>query len=302
MIDYNNVSVSNPNVDAILKNPNLEFVSGCNRKTFEVENRGIAKYKGLTFEFFNQYSLKISGSLHKYFNNGLHNYNDFNQSDLNYVLDDMSETFDLNMDDCILRGLEIGVNFRSPIKCSKVIRSALMVSTKRLERGSVYRGNFKESTCQRYYAKFYDKTSQYKLNKELLRFELKFRRMEDIKGAVKTLEDLRSESNMKFLSSILLRAWKEVLFIDPTIREGELTRNQQDKKIYQWRDVEYWLGLKFPSSRFAQRKELQKVIINHSDDIYGALSFELNNKIDSMLDPPPFKMDDDLFSLRFNNA
>jgi hypothetical protein len=56
--------------------------------------------------------ITLSGSLHKYWNSGAHNYNDFN-SEAFYGFERLKEKFKYRQ--CILKCLEIGINIIPPI-------------------------------------------------------------------------------------------------------------------------------------------------------------------------------------------
>ena len=91
-------------------------------------------------------------------------------------------------------------------------------------------GNYRQATLSEYWVKFYNKRLHYEkqggdIGHEILRFELKINKMRVIaKYGVYTLEDLMN--NIENIARDLLpKAWKEVLFYDPTM-------NKQKKKHY----------------------------------------------------------------------
>lgn len=50
-------------------------------------------YNGLTFDIYNSGRVFISGSLHKYWNNGHHNHNDFSYTDVLSTIEDLVSKF-----------------------------------------------------------------------------------------------------------------------------------------------------------------------------------------------------------------
>jgi hypothetical protein len=64
-------------IEELLNNRYILFPIHVNEKDGEIlNNTRFAKYKDLTFSIKNN-NVKLNGSLHKYHNNGIHNYNDF---------------------------------------------------------------------------------------------------------------------------------------------------------------------------------------------------------------------------------
>lgn len=100
-----------------LNNRYLEFFCYTSTKTGEqMDNTLVAKHKGLKFfiikskKYKGKYYCEVRGSLHKYFNNGKHNTNDFTIKDLKTVINDLHKKFNINPKTAILRNVEFGVN------------------------------------------------------------------------------------------------------------------------------------------------------------------------------------------------
>ncbi len=87
--------------EAVTNSDVLEFRSNGDRYR--------AKYNGLILDRYTQ-SCKVNGSIHKYFNNGLHNYNDFRLSSYIETLSDLSKTLNINPETIKIGRIEIGVN------------------------------------------------------------------------------------------------------------------------------------------------------------------------------------------------
>ena len=72
-------------------------------------------FNGLEFKIYDTGTITLSGSLHKYWNHGAHNYNDFNKEAVLWVLSDLKHKFNIIPEQCILKCLEIGINITPPI-------------------------------------------------------------------------------------------------------------------------------------------------------------------------------------------
>ncbi len=72
------------------------------------------KVKGLRIRPIKDNFYSVRGSLHKYSNEGLHNADDFQFSDLKKTLNQLSDEIGLNADIAPLNGFEFGVNIKLP--------------------------------------------------------------------------------------------------------------------------------------------------------------------------------------------
>ncbi len=80
MFDFIKTNVKEINPDELTNNPLLNF-------DITVDSEGtvkkrVAEFKDLNFKIIDEKYININGSVHKYFNGGFHNYNDFTISNL----------------------------------------------------------------------------------------------------------------------------------------------------------------------------------------------------------------------------
>ena len=164
MIDFIKIDVKDANIDLIECNPLLDFLLIINTKTGEFNSY----YKGLEFKIYEPTEktmhkrLTIEGSLHKYWNNGAHNFNDFGIVEVNQVVNELEYLFNIDTSFCILRQLEIGVNINPPINTKQVLKPCLKYKTNDIK--LVYtkdEGNYIQATNQRHFIKIYDKKTHY---------------------------------------------------------------------------------------------------------------------------------------------
>lgn len=301
MID--GIKISNKLFDYsnLVENPLLDFQSLVNTDTGEIKCTRygtlirIAYYKSLKFTLkenkHNKHTLLIEGSLHKYFNKGKHNFNDFTYQDLFEVLNDLEHKFDLNLDNCVLHNMEFGVNSQPPIHSNKILKGLLSHYNQPFKRISMDSADYYQVQHSNYYIKAYDKARQYRaisnLSGEILRFELKYIRMDDInnllisKGVIRkiylTLNDLKRIEVLNVFGEQLLKVWNEILFYDYTIEISDLT-NHQKNKIPHWQNINYWEELS-KQQRLRQKGLLQKVVDNHSQKVQSAYSNLIQEKL-----------------------
>lgn len=118
-MDYIKLSTKDPStIDSFKNDPRLEWCSDeykFNRFDPEVVNtKNKYQYKGIVFCFYPN-ELKISFFPHYYFNNNLHNANDFKFTDCINVVSEFINTFDVNWENFRIINIEFGINIISPI-------------------------------------------------------------------------------------------------------------------------------------------------------------------------------------------
>ena len=234
--------------DKIKNNPLLDFKTELNENT-GVLGKSYAYYRGLKFNVFpptianSSGRITMEGSLHKYFNGGKHNYNDFDVSDVIGVFDEIDKLFGIQSKDCVLKQLELGVNINPPRLSKLVIRSCYLHGTKRFGWQSTRdEGSYIQSDCSRKTIKIYDKAQHYrnkgfKIPDEILRVEVKFKKMEYLNSLnIYTLSDLIDIDLNSFVKTTLIKEWKRVLFCDEDIiKQNRLSNN--------YNNPNYWLTL-----------------------------------------------------------
>ena len=194
MIDYLKLKLVGINTESLLDNDYLVFTREVDLSTGEIvttNKRGRtitgfrkAVYKDLTFKIYDTWSVFLYGSLHKYHNGGSHNYDNFYLKGIKEVLNDLQNKFNIHPSCCVLKNAEVGVNVKLEVSPNDVLEACLLHKTSVFERMR-YTGGGRYIQCKhsQYIVKIYNKTQQY-LNrglapeKNILRFELKFTKME----------------------------------------------------------------------------------------------------------------------------
>ncbi len=241
MIDF--IKSMNISIDykKVLDNQYLEFLGEYNRNTSEIYEDKLTskKYNDLVIEIIKSsanphyYYINLKGSLHKYFNNGSHNHNDFFYNNLLDVVIDLFNKFQINPLNVPINNLEFGVNVRLPFRPINFIKRNLLTYKNTMPKISTFSGNGYscEFEFSQHSVKIYDKGMQDDLNNNVLRFEINVSKMQYLKSKgihIKNLFDLLNLSNLKELSKLLLSTFKDILIIDDDLDTNLLSERQKD--------------------------------------------------------------------------
>lgn len=251
MIDGVKVDCINLNGAEWLNNKYLSFRTNIDTTTGEIlSNTQTAVYKGLIFSLTQsnkpgrRFYCSFRGSLHKYKNAGKDNADNFCHSDFIDVLKDLQNKFSLDLNQCFLRNLEIGVNIETPVNAKDFINNIIGTPAHPLE----YLFNEKTGKCkgltkQQYSIKIYDKGKQAKTDKtNLVRYEMKIKKMAYLlRFGVTTLIDLTDINRFAGLGSLLVNQWENMIYFNKDIRYKEMTDYQQKRILYlansrNWKD------------------------------------------------------------------
>lgn len=266
MIDYIKVQLQDVNISELKGNKYLNFIGEFDETTGEIL-KGTAKYKGLLFQIFPSNYILVQGSLHIYWNDGKHNYNDFNLISVLDVLKDIQNKFNIAPHQMILQGLELGVNITPAYDTRRILRSCFIHRSERFKWCKVQNnGQYIQAEHSQYLIKIYNKAKQYRdkgcrIESEILRFEIKYRKMERFKKlGIINLQDLLDYKLENFVS-VLVDEWQRVIFYDFTIKsESNLLPNYSNPN--------YWEELteRKSSSSFKKHKRQLSNLINESSE------------------------------------
>lgn len=213
-------------------------------------------YFGLTLSIKNT-NVRLTGSIHKYKNQGLHNYNDFTKTQVHEVINELSKKFEIDLQNSRLNNLEFGVNVVLPFE-PKVLLNSLITHkgepfTREIEDGKI----FYQCKRNQFIIKIYDKGLQYQQVTNILRFELRVLKMQFFnkkKVKLKVLSDLLNGSIYPKLGSILKGYFDEILF-DESINLKDL--NATEREIYlRGRNPKTWIT---DSRTESEQTELQRL-------------------------------------------
>lgn len=302
MVDFVKVIIKKQDVPSdILFNRELNFTRPINSDTGEINkkiNFREAYFKNLRFRLYDSGHLLLSGSFHKFHNDGIHNYNSFSKANLDEVLSELEDVFGLDLDKCTIKNLEIGLNITPPINSKTVVKNILLHSKEPFKYYSIKGAEYKQAIHQRYYIKAYDKrlmycnktyinsngrTKEHKIKKEIFRFELKFVKMQILNNiGIYSLSDLKSTIKLRLALELLCETWDSLTMYDTTIREKNLSNYVKNTKLNQWQNTNYWYDLP-KQRRLEQKKALESIIRIHSNNVKAYIHKKLKLEIIELL-------------------
>jgi len=277
----------------LLNNPVLTFYYSINPQTGEVRSvnrRGEkvvphqkAYYKGILFKVFDTGRVVIEGSLHKYWNNGEHNFNDFDLINVAIVLNEFLTSFKIPPHLAVITELEIGFNITIPYPLSKVLHYFYFHKKERfVKEGTKTEGVYYQVKHKQYRIKVYDKSLQYRKGyPEYFQNDLELMRVEiNWKGTqlrrlfqLKTVADLMEISFDRFVCTIK-KEIESTLFYDYTI-------DHTSTRILNYANQNYWQKLideKSSSTYEKHQNKLKDYRQNHSENILKQIVEAIDKK------------------------
>lgn len=282
MIDFVKYELLKTNPLELELNSYLDFHNNVSIDTGLMNVYSTAFYKGLQFKIYNETDaypnkrITVEGSLHKYWNNGAHNFNDFGINEIDEVINDIKNKFNIQPENCILKQLEIGVNIKPPIKTKTILNYCLLHKTKRFKWVFTKdEGNYIQSYYQRHFIKIYDKRLHYKnkgfdIKNEIMRFEIKYTRMKFLNDrGIYNLSELLNFGLQNFTPH-LLKEWNNVLFYDFELFKG--TKNE-----FKYSYPNYWLSLNSNQLKY-HRNKLNKMLNANPNNIKNQIATLIKDK------------------------
>lgn len=193
--------------------------------------------------------LIIDGSFHKNHFEGA-NYLPFSWDSLQAQINYLEAGLKLNPDLMQLVNLEIGVNIITPFDVFTFLQRNLIAfkghsfNKYNPDRNGLCLGFV--CPLSQYSVKAYDKSIQFNLPDYLMRFELRFKKMQILKArGIKCLTDLKNFYKVNSLLDLLLGAWDSILLFDSSIDLESLKLKRLDSELLrEGRRPGFWLDLK----------------------------------------------------------
>ena len=242
-----------------------------------------SEYNDIEFKLFTTGKIIIQGSLHKYYNGGSHNFNDFGKLEVSETIKRFLDTFAISPEEARILILEYGLNINPPYSTELILEN-LFFHKKTPFKSTETRteGNYLQAKHDRYRLKVYDKQKQYKndyqLPNDILRIEL------HTKGAyirpgfkIVTLSDLMNFDH-RILFNDLVNQFNISLFYDFTIKH-------HSKRLLNHSNRNYWSRLireKKESLYSKQKGFLNNHIKNHSENVMIKLIQTLETKFNDI--------------------
>lgn len=225
MIDFIKIKIVDEElIKQVWDNELLEFDSKIEKRyddvIYEIEKR---KYLNLYFTKFHN-RIEISGSIHYFFNDNLHNANDFSIEQCIETICFIKEIFFLDLEKCFLINLEYGVNILPRIPISELILNLIYHDRNPFIRNTEHPQSRVAGFSKYKQAKAYNKGVQFPqfCNENTFRFEIKTSEAKYINRlGIKTLQDLTNTKNYVPLINSLLAEWDKVLLFDKSKKVDE---------------------------------------------------------------------------------
>ena len=291
MIDFIKINIKELNPAILEANHLLDFYSNVNESTGEIirtnrKGETIAPYKnaffnGLEFKIYDTGHITLSGSLHKYWNSGAQNFNDFNFDAFLFTLNDLKIKFKINLEHCVLKCLEVGINIIPPIPTNQLLDYCFLHKTKPFEyQKNSDEGKYKQVQHEQYIIKIYNKALHYKKNfdieTEIMRFEIKYIKMQKLNECgIYNLQDL-SNYGLHNFKDALLNEFNNILFYDNTIQS-------KSRSISNYKNPLYWIELlnrPTKTSYYKHKGILKNITSESSNKIQLQTTEIMSNKID----------------------
>jgi len=160
----------------------------------KLRTKEVTNHKGLTV-VIEQERYNVSGSIHKYFNDGLHNADDFTIDNYREAIIRLSQEFQINPETIPFTSMEFGINIVLPCDVKKFLQSIVIYrdcSTTKYRGDSTKKGIIinkyggLEVGLSDYTIKIYDKSGQYPKYTlpNTLRFEIAIKRKRRIRKRI----------------------------------------------------------------------------------------------------------------------
>lgn len=237
MIDFIKIKITDEVlISKIWNNKLLEYDSKAEKRfNDEIKELIRKKYKNIYFTKYHN-RLELSGSLHKFYNNELHNANDFTFEKVKETINQIKEFFSLELEKCFIINLEYGINIISPIPINNLVADLIYHDKRQFHRPKEYL-YYKVAGIDAYkQIKAYNKFIQYPdyCNENTFRFEVKSKQSKFInKYDILTLNDLFNSQIHKILGYSLVQEWNRVLLFDKqkNVNEKYFNTNFWEKTI-----------------------------------------------------------------------
>ncbi|MDX2190514.1 MAG: hypothetical protein SFY32_11685 [Bacteroidota bacterium] len=267
--------------DSLLNNPLLEFKGKFSLKNGDLQTEKlIAKYPVesekplLTFIIKGNY-IELIGSFHKYWQHGT-NFQDYTFTDLVNTILELQNKFGLNPNECLLHNLEIGLNFELLyLNANEFLNNCMLYKCHTFDSELFSsKGNQKRAKLAQYQVKIYNKGLQNLLSENLIRIELKIKKMALIGNA--TLADI---TNLKFIEKAsfqLLDVWNAVIYWEKIDSQNKVSK-PIEKLLYNWGNSKYLHELVNNQRKLKYEREKYRKIIKEN------CSKSVHNQIQEMM-------------------
>lgn len=311
MIDFLKISCENTEFiyliydNRLLKKYSVSQTNNTNffRKPDEFNQANyIKEYRGIYFCFYarkinSDYvftKLEILIKPHYFFNNNLHNANNFTATNCMLTLLAIKKLFKLPVNEFKIINIEYGINFLSPIDCKELIEYTyyhgrnIFFNISNLKYAKISTSTTEKGTFNKYkQVKFYNKGIQFPqyTNPDTGRFEIRSKRTAYIKKLnIYTYNDLLNPKTYDTLAKELIKEFKQVLIIDINNNKENLN-NKEKLKLEKYTNPINWnISLQKSKNTFNNEKKKYFELLNKTgSNIHTNLSSIIEIKLNKLL-------------------
>lgn len=274
MIDFVKVDIRGCNIEQLRANKRLDFKRKISESTGELDNKRIAEFHHMELHVFDSGYIQLTGSLHKAYNSLARvqspqqsrkmkgfNGNQFNYTQLRFVVLRLTELIGFDPNKSILRNLEFGVNLEMGFDIPLILCNLMRHRGKPFNTVLTY---YCQAVHNQYKVKCYFKSYQYKMPENVLRFELQFKRIIKVNNlGIIAVSDMLDRPKLDKLKNALIESWDEVILYDYTIEETNLEPKYM-KWINRFKNTNFWNIETEPNRIDRPKKKLKHITENHS--------------------------------------
>lgn len=228
MIDFIKLHINHLPPAHFLSNNRLSHSQLVTLPTGELNYPIISELEGFKIKIKSENFTEISGSLHKYYTGG-ENYSDFTIDNVKDAVNSLLAELNLTANQILVSNIEFGVNLKVPWSAFEVLDRLIVYKSKPFVPLVSNRTNAgSQAKFQQYEFKIYNKGKQCNLKENVLRIEIRVKKMAFLarnlpSGASKLyLSDIGSEELWQCFQTKLNEAFGYILFEDKTINSLKL--------------------------------------------------------------------------------
>ena len=301
MIDFIKIVIYDPKqIEIIWNNPILDFLEEKDRRVSSGKIKPFDKlsYRNLIFEKRfdknNTLRLEISGSIHTFWNIGIHNADDFSFLDVILTINKFKELFNIDLNLCKVVNLEYGLNLMPEADIKDIIiwlkyhnrnEFRFLKDVKHAKQS----GSFNKHSKLNHYKviKAYAKGLQlfngkYYGHENTFRFEVRSQESKYINSlGIYTLNDLTKEETYITLANELLKEWENVLILDKSFSL------LNDPELNKYLSSDFWENSIYNKCRnyFAiHKRKYLSILEKYPDNIFEEIRNLIISKLKSFED------------------
>ncbi|NBB18047.1 hypothetical protein GVN20_01655 [Runella sp. CRIBMP] len=286
MIDFVKLRINDTGTaERLRQNPQLNFFSSINTDTGEQKDESkTAEIKNLKIILYPSGLVEVRGSLHKFANDGIHNYDTFNYAKLVETIGTVVDILDTMPERVTLHNVEFGVNIRLDTSPSRFLDTILNYWYKLPETQFFNgKGYLLRWAQQNYIVKVYDKRHQYRLDSNVLRFEVKTIAMKHLAEVeVQTLADLLDVSKLRLMGVKLCETYNGLIIGEKKLDTGQMSRPER-RTYEQGMNPNFWRDLTDRKQRNYYRGQFEKVIKKYGAGIRETVGQLIAEKVEELL-------------------